>query len=328
MAVFSKILQDNNKLQDRMNRSRIKLGELRSQANNYEALQNDRLSVFAAGSLGRLETGEKSDFDVFMICDSEERRTSGKSSVSRLEEYEVFSALIRINEDLNYPKFSGDGRFLKTYELQDMIKATGSPQDDSENLFTARMLLLLESQPVTNEELYQRGTALVVENYFRDGLGRDNFRPLFLMNDLLRYWRTLCLNYEVYRNEPERPWLKKSLNLKFSRKLTIFSTVLSLLAGRASDSSAFLDLCNLTPIERLADALDAIDDPTLEKGFSNALGTYESFLKAKEIGSIEFETTPTFRKRHADLADRFGRFLHEAFDSHRIDGDLRRYVLI
>ena len=167
-----------------------------------------------------------------------------------------------------------------------------------------------------------------MENYFRDGFGRGDFRPLFLMNDLLRYWRTLCLNYEVYRSEQERPWLKKNLNLKFSRKLTIFSTVLSLLAGKAQDANSFIDLCSQTPIERLATALDAIDDPTLLPGFKKALSDYESFLRAKESSQIEHESNEVLRRRYANLASRFGRFFHEAFESQRIDGDLRRYVLI
>lgn len=325
MNTFTQILENNQKLQSRITGSREKLSELRDATNSHTSLNNPKLSVFAAGSLGRLEIGTKSDFDVFMIADTEENK---RPSISRLEEYEVFAALININEKLHFPKFSGDGRFLKTYELEDLVKATGSPLDDSENLFTARVLLLLESQSVTNAALYRKAREIVVQHYYRDGLGRDDFRPLFLLNDLLRYWRTLCLNYEVHRNETDRPWLKKNLNLKFSRKLTIFSTVFGLLSGRANDSAGFLQLCELTPIERLAAALESIGDTSLQSGFEKALHDYEYFLQAKEAWRKEQEEDPRLKKRYADAANRFGDFFHSVLESERIDDNLRRYVLI
>lgn len=256
---FTEILENHAPLQDRSATSREKLNLIRVATANHASLDNERLCVFAAGSLGRLETGDKSDFDVFMVASSPNRGTD-RPSISRLEEYEVFASLIQINKDLGFPRFSGDGRFLKTYELDDMIRATGSPRDDSENLFTARMLLLLESQPITNDSLYHVAVAQVIDHYFRDEVGKREFRPLFFLNDVLRYWRTLCLNYEVYRNEPDRPWWKKNLNLKFSRKLTIFSTVLSLMSGGVQSKDGLLRLCEYTPIERLAHALDEIED--------------------------------------------------------------------
>lgn len=253
---------------------------------------------------------------------------SDDSKISRLQEYEIFASLIDINKTLTYPRFSGDGRFLKIYDLAEMVKATGSPRDDSENLFTARILLLLESQPITNEDLYNKAIKDVASHYYRDGKGRDDFRPLFLLNDLLRYWRTLCLNYEEFRNQQDRPWLKKNLNLKFSRKLTIFSTVTYLLAGKANNQNGFEEGCRITPIERLASALDSIEDPDLLDGFKETLNDYEGFLLAKENSLHDGHGTPRERTKLTDAANRFGSFLHSIIESPRIDGNLRKYTII
>jgi len=325
---FINAFEEHAAIQERMQQSRRKLGEIRTKAAEYDSLDNKRLCVFAAGSLGRLESGKNSDFDVFMLAYDPSRRKKDLNSVTRLEEYEVFSSLIQINQELSFPKFSGDGRFLKTYEVYEMIKATGSPQDDSENLFTARMLLLLESQPITNEELYSSGIEEVISNYYRDGRGRNDFRPLFLLNDILRYWRTLCLNYEVYRGDTERPWFKKNLNLKFSRKLTIFSTVFAIMAELANDQISFNQLCNLTPLERLAKALDAIEDPSLLAGFKQFLNDYEVFLRGKDKSMVAEDAPKVTKRRYIEAAKRFDNFLHSVIDSHRIDGVIRRYVLI
>lgn len=209
-----------------------------------------------------------------------------------------------------------------------MIRATGSPRDDSDNLFTARMLLMLESQPLTNDSLYDLSVERVVEHYFRDGAGRKDFRPLFFLNDVLRYWRTLCLNYEYYRNEPGRPWWKKNLNLKFSRKLTIFSTVLALMSGDIQDKQQLITLCDMTPIQRLASALDAIDDDGLLDGFTQLLDDYELFLQAKAENKVEDRANTRYVNRYSDAAERFGKFFEQAVMSHRIDGVLRRYLFL
>ena len=80
--------------------------------------------------------------------------------------------------------------------------------------------------------------------YFADfERNRDTFRPTFLLNDILRFWRTLTLNYEhkraekrraAERGEAEDGWEVKSatknLKLGFSRLNTCFSLVVPLAA--------------------------------------------------------------------------------------------------
>ena len=57
--------------------------------------------------------------------------------------------------------------------------------------------------------------------------------PAFLANDVLRMWRTFCVNYEARtKREPEREMAKrriKNYKLKHSRLLTCYSGLLYLL---------------------------------------------------------------------------------------------------
>ena len=69
--------------------------------------------------------------------------------------------------------------------------------------------MLLESKPLFNETLYDSQMDEIVGLYFRDDVDRSSFKPLFLLNDLLRFWRTLCLNYEIIRNDKTKPFRKK-----------------------------------------------------------------------------------------------------------------------
>lgn len=325
MDSFQQVLAKHDALQSRIKHSQEFLQAVRTAAKKEKIGCGGDIGVFAAGSLGRFETGRRSDLDIFFFTHRDGRKLSERS-LSHLQEIEIFSELIRLNKNLDLPNFSGDGMFLKVHEIDDLINATGDTRDDSENLFTARLLLLLESQPLVNDALYKSAIDRVIENYFRDGKGRKDFRPLFILNDLLRYWRTLCLNYERDRSML-KPWWKKNLNLKFSRKLTVFSAVLGIVSGLASSSSGMHQMAKSIPLERLAKALDAIGDQSLLPRFPQVLDDYETFLAAKSYGDLQEGNAKTMSMLSAK-AETFGDFLYDALTSNRLDKRLVRYVSI
>ncbi|WP_152670039.1 hypothetical protein [Lysobacter capsici] len=242
-------------------------------------LNHPDVTIFAAGSLGRLEAGGNSDLDIFVIA------RSGR--LGRLTEVRLLSKIADLNDTLGFPPFSDEMRYMKVYDSEHLVKYTGTPRDDSENSFTTRMLLLLESAPLVNQELYYCIMSEVCENYFRDNKGKRDFRPLFLINDLLRYWRTLCLNYEQCREDPEKPWRKRNMNLRFSRLTTVFSTVALLMTDRPTQAFDFIGQTSRTPIERLAIAIDRLGDSDLRSEFGKFLDHYSSFLRIKDSANPE-----------------------------------------
>lgn len=279
-----------------------------------------RATVFCAGSIARQDSGKKSDLDLFIIADEETKL---------LDTYHYFSKLININQELNYPTFSNDGEFLKVYQLKELIALTGSRVEDSQNVFTARMLLLLESKPVCNDTLYEDFLSQVIKHYCRDANGHMSpFKPLFLLNDLLRYWRTLCLNYETIRHDPKKPWRKKNINLKFSRMLTVFGTVLPLITESKHSYQGIIDLCKLSPLERLAKGLDALGNPEWESEFLNFLENYEYFLSLKETENIQDNITKDEMANLDTRADEFSSFLYSALTHHNVPLEYRRYLVV
>jgi predicted nucleotidyltransferase len=324
MGIYSNILLQHTEIQNRISHSKKFLVDVKEAFSTFPSGTSSDVCVFAAGSLGRFEAGRKSDLDVFIIADKEQKKDP--RSLTRLQEIELFSDLIRLNEKLELPAFSGDGRFLKVHELEDIIKATGDSRDDSENLFTTRLLLLLESQCISNDALYERALSKVLDNYFRDGKGRRDFQPLFLLNDILRYWRTLCLNYERDR-ALAKPWWKKNLNLKFSRKLMIFSTVLAIVSKQVKTADDFIQLSKNVPLERFANALDVINDPALEPKFDKLLSDYESFLAAKSYAELDVKD-PEKLKELAQKADYFDSFIFESLHSRMLDQELVKYLAV
>jgi hypothetical protein len=78
----------------------------------------------------------------------------------RVPEIRLLSEIVEIGYNMNFPKFSNDGHFLKLLFLDDILENLGSPADDYHNHFTARMLLLLESRPIYGQLVYNSSAKL------------------------------------------------------------------------------------------------------------------------------------------------------------------------
>src|SRR4029077_19402552 len=70
----------------------------------------------------------------------------------------------------------------------------------------------------------------VIDGYWRDYQDHQaNFMPAFLANDILRIWRTFCVNYEARtKREPDDKKASgklKNYKLKHSRLLTCYSAL-------------------------------------------------------------------------------------------------------
>lgn len=318
---FQSILQNNHPLLARANSTTEKLKAIRKKFEENKEIFADRLvTVFCAGSIGRKDSGKQSDLDLFVLANE---------TISQLDTYHFFAQLIRINNELKYQEFSNDGEFLKVYQLKDLTSLTGSREEDSQNVFTARMLFLLESTPACNDLLYSKFLHDVISHYCRDEKEDDpSFKPLFLLNDLLRYWRTLCLNYERIRHDSNKPWRKKNVNLKFSRMLTVYGTVLPLITGAEHTRKEIFGLCKCSPLERLAIGLDKLNAPELKTEFSKFLENYEYFLKLKEEEEIRDDLESEKKKVLDVKAREFAAFLHSACMHPNIEEEYRRYLVI
>jgi len=240
-------------IEERHSYSQDTLASLVQSVSLIASLNGSPLCLYATGSFGRPEASKHSDLDLLFFHPG----TEAKDPVTHIEKTLVDAELIRVCRDLSLPDFDGDGRFLDVHYLRDVQELLGGPDDDYHNHFTARMLLLLESRWIYNEQQYDAIVKSIIDSYFRDYDNHDKtFSPRFLVNDVMRFWKTLCLNYEHKRNRPEDFSKNKNhlanLKLKFSRLLTCFSTiaVLSTNLGIISPGELF-ELVHHSPLHRL-----------------------------------------------------------------------------
>jgi predicted nucleotidyltransferase len=249
-------------LADRRSDTAARIAKLRKRLKAAEALAEGKACVYATGSFGRCEASPHSDLDLFIVGkrDGKPGRNGKEGSLlKRLDEICIKAALIEATRKLHIAEFSGDGRYLTHYSVDDFTRTIGTPEDDVTNTLTARLLLLLESCPLLESVVYRKVTKEVIDAYWRDYEDhKTDFMPAFLANDILRLWRTFCVNYEA-RTE-RAPKLEKAkgklknYKLKHSRLLTCYSALLYLLAIYGSRQtvkpSDALAMIKLTPRRR------------------------------------------------------------------------------
>ncbi|WP_114939632.1 nucleotidyltransferase domain-containing protein [Mucilaginibacter endophyticus] len=259
--------------------SQSKIDLIKASIQEIEELKKHKnLCIYVTGSFGRQEATEYSDVDIFFI------NSETEDQISKLSKTLIDADFIRLIDKMGFPPFSNDGQFLQIHSLEDIISHLGSPKDDFSNYFTARLLLLLESSPLYNEEFYDESVAKMIETYYRDFHRHvKDFLPIFLVNDVIRYWKTLCLNYEHRRNtevDEGKRKLKtyvKNLKLVFSRKLTCYSFVLQVIANYKSlDNALLLKIVKMTPVERLNNL--ALIDNNLSGLIQQILELYSWFI--------------------------------------------------
>ena len=181
----------------RAQHSKQRLDQLRNRIQQIEVLrQFPSLTVYGVGSYARLEASEHSDLDLFFLTGDDLRDIDEP----RTKSLGLFGEIIDVARQLNFPKFSNDCEYLQFLSTEDIIKNLGNPRDDHQNYFTARMLLLLESHCLHNDQCFDQIVRRIIQSYFKDYPDHpETFWPLFLLNDIGRFWKTLLLNYEHKR---------------------------------------------------------------------------------------------------------------------------------
>lgn len=323
-------------LEKRRSKTAERINELKTRLVDAEQLCGDKACVFATGSFGRGEASQYSDLDVFIVGDG----TLEKPALDPLDQILIKADLIDAIREMKIPDFSGGGEYLKHYTVDELIRSLGTPEDDASNTFTARLLLLLESSPLLGEPVYRRTTNRVITAYWRDYEDHKNdFMPVFLANDILRMWRTFCVNYEAFTqtDPPEKKAKRKLKNykLKHSRLLTCYSGLLYLLAvfvhkNTVSPTDA-VKMIDLTPTQRL-DWL--LKQPYLTKAHATIerlIGCYEDFLRRTNEPEDKLVTLFMVKEQSDALVKvgfELGDKVLEAFDAIGEGNRFRRFLIV
>ncbi len=315
-------------LSDRRTNTSNRINKLQAELAESEKRCQGKACVYATGSYGRGEASEYSDLDLFIVGQSSEdpKTHSKKRLLGRLDEILLKADLIEATRELRIQDFSGDGEYLVHYTVDDLVGTLGKAEDDSSNTFTARLLLLLESRPLVEPGVYKEVTDEVVSSYWSDYEDhKTDFMPAFLANDILRLWRTFCVNYEANTaREPREKKAKRKLKnykLKHSRLLTCYSGILYLLGvyeerGTVTPNDA-AEMVSLSPTLRLEWILGQPALAAAHAKVTDLLRSYSRFLEstdAPEPIMIERFLDPEKTKEYFAVAHQLGDLVFDVLD--------------
>ncbi len=201
------------------------------------------LDVVLLGSAARYELTGESDFDFLVIAHGipglvEDPVTKQPVAATR----KILAALQDLQKGEGLAGAGATGMFGQIVSAPDLIERIGLEKDTNET-HSHRILLLEESVSIYQPALREGLVRAMLDRYL------DDYRtepkegvPRFLLNDVERYWRTMCVDYqakhwrqlplrfrEALDPEAEFDWGLRYFKLLISRKLTFVGTVTSLL---------------------------------------------------------------------------------------------------
>ena len=246
-------------------------------------------SIVVTGSVGRREATRGSDFDWYLLIDGP----------SEPEHVVLTQGIQRQLVELGIKKPATAGPFGAMVISHDLVHYIAGSRDSNENL-TRRILLLLESRAISNPLLRERVIRNVLARYVISDppvpsrSKRRMMVPNFLLNDVVRYWRTIASDFASKMWERQwEGWGIRNVKLRFSRKLLFIGGLLDCFAADLLSSSdisqaptereylmLLADLMfqqtRLSPLDKLARVL-CRHEPELG---SRIFGPYNAFLAA------------------------------------------------
>jgi hypothetical protein len=270
-------------LDERRTYSKAKIGEIASKIDKLPP----GCCVAVTGSYGRLEAGSESDFDFFLMAASD-------AAVTKIEEARKNVTCIVKNVVGRLP--SADGAFATTMNVADVLRNIGGNEEKNEDI-TRRILLLIEGRFVAGDETFDAARRQLLNRYITEKISTHQL-GLFFLNDLIRYYRTMCVDFEYKTVEQGKGWGLRNIKLVFSRKLIYFGGVViaAEMAQRTHAEKIELaeQLIHLTPTERIIHVCGA--------SAQKAINSYVAFLE--KMQSREFrellENTPSDRTKHCE----------------------------
>lgn len=299
-------------------------------AKELEWLTASDCSLVVFGSLARQEVVEGSDLDWALLID-------GLADPKHQQLVHEIGA--NIPRSFRPPGREGTfGRMIVSHEL---IHRIGGEEDTNSNT-TRRILLLLESLTIGPTVAHERVIRTILERYLGEDRGlwygrSQRVVPRFLLNDIVRYWRTMTVDFAYKQYERGgKGFAIRNVKLRLSRKLIFVSGLVLcfapaiLLDGESATElrskrenlprliELLLPWLRLSPLEKLAKVLLLFDEHAdaarrLMDSYDGFLGLLGDTVMRGELESVSYDELGGSRAFREGL--NYSREFQEALES-------------
>ena len=268
----------------------------------------NNIVVLTCGSYARREASEQSDVDFFVISNTDGHGTDLTKRIA--------SAI----KDIVPNEPSRNGAFGEEVGGSQLVANIGGENDSNSNI-TRRILFLLEGEWLYNESGLRGFRRQILERYISEDMA-DHHLALFLLNDIIRYYRTVAVDYEyktVEREDP-KPWAIRNIKLVFSRKLLYASGLFSvaMTAGRSRNDKVKIleDLFGMPVMERMITICGRSNMEAVSSCYNSFLGHMEDAATRSRLVELKGSDRqdPLFRKVKNE-GHQFTRELMKLFES-------------
>jgi hypothetical protein len=196
-------------------------------------------------------------------------------------------------------------------------------------------LLLLESVSIGDDEPRQMVIRAILKRYLADDphwtWKPDGKLPRFLLNDVVRFWRTMAVDFaDKFHDQEGEKWALRNAKLRFSRKLILLTGMLACfswkLHGLKSSNDEiegeiekaityFESYLSRPPLEILADELLQADAPAHLS--AKIFSAYDKFLAIldDEASRNELERIPRQSADKSPVFQTIRTYSHEFRDA-------------
>lgn len=212
------------------------------------------MDVVAFGSLARREYTQASDIDYLVLVDTTPDNPAASRDLLQLVKASLSKEASAAGSESKDPGTSGlFGKAVGTFDIINQVGLLG----DTNFTHTARMEILQESVSLLNTGLHTKILRRTIGRYISLFDVPADRPPRFLLNDMVRYWRQITVDYQAKApagtHEPKA--VLRYLKLLITRKNLAASSILPLLVPRDDTVpwDVYLEsLYALPPLARLA----------------------------------------------------------------------------
>jgi predicted nucleotidyltransferase len=254
--------------------------------NDLPPFDND-MDLVIFGSTARDECTKKSDVDWTLLLDGQSDPNddaTGRFIKKKMSETGLADP-------------SPSGLFGQITFSHDLIHYIGGEDDTNHNL-SRRILLLLESERIgpaksfdSSGTAYSRVILGILERYisndsaFRSDHGKKDNVPRFLLNDIVRFWRTMCVDFAYkQREQGGEKWALRNIKLRMSRKIIFLKGLLMCASSYQNPEISveelklnFNEIVSLKALDFIVEELIKYNIP--DKFIIQLLNAYNRFLE-------------------------------------------------